>query len=138
MLVGGGAIPDDPALADGGAYYLPTILTGGVDNTATICQQEIFGPVAVVLPFDDEADLIGQANDTVFGLASGIWTADYRRAWRVARQIQAGTVYINTYKQFSISTPFTGRRESGMGHREGPRGHPVLHVGEIHLPGYHR
>lgn len=116
----GGAIPDDPALAEG-AYYLPTILTG-VDNSATICQQEIFGPVAVVLPFDDESDLIGQANDTVYGLASGIWTRDYRRAWRIARQIQAGTVYINTYKQFSISTPFTGRRESGMGVEKGREG----------------
>ncbi|MGC5164685.1 aldehyde dehydrogenase [Rhodococcus sp. DT1] len=116
----GGAIPDDPRLARG-AYYLPTVLTG-VENTSTICQEEVFGPVAVVLPFDDEADLVEQANDTVFGLACGIWTADYRRAWRVAKAVQAGTVWINTYKQFSISTPFSGLKDSGIGTEKGRDG----------------
>ncbi|OYO18332.1 aldehyde dehydrogenase [Enemella dayhoffiae] len=116
----GGEVPSDPALA-AGAYYLPTILTG-VDNAATICQEEVFGPVAVLLPFDTEEDLIAQANDTVFGLASGIWTRDHARAWRVARSIQAGTVYVNTYKQFSISTPFTARKLSGVGVEKGREG----------------
>ncbi|WP_435201845.1 aldehyde dehydrogenase [Janibacter sp. GS2] len=116
----GGALPSDPELADG-AYYLPTIIAG-VDNSATICQEEVFGPVAVVLPFDDEADLIAQANDSRYGLASGIWTADYRRIHRIARQLVAGTVYVNTYKQFSISTPFAGVRDSGMGVEKGREG----------------
>jgi betaine-aldehyde dehydrogenase len=116
----GGRVPDDAELADG-AYYLPTVLAR-VDNSATICQEEVFGPVAVVLPFDDEDDLVAQANDTVFGLACGIWTRDFNRAWRVARAIQAGTVWINTYKQFSISTPFSGLKDSGLGTEKGRDG----------------
>lgn len=113
----GGAVPTDGILADG-AYYPPTVLTGVV-NSDSICQEEIFGPVAVVLPFDDEDDLIAQANDSAYGLACGIWTENYRRALRTAKAIEAGTVWINTYKQFSISTPFTGLRDSGLGSEKG-------------------
>ncbi|MGX7732746.1 aldehyde dehydrogenase [Rhodococcus sp. 2H158] len=116
----GGAIPADERLSSG-AYYPPTVLTG-VDNSATICREEVFGPVAVVLSFDDEEDLIAQANDSVYGLACGIWTSDYRRAWRVAGAVKAGTVWINTYKQFSISTPFTGLGDSGLGTEKGREG----------------
>ncbi|MGW4094513.1 aldehyde dehydrogenase [Nocardia sp. NPDC004750] len=116
----GGSVPADPALA-AGAYYLPTVVTG-VSNSATICQEEIFGPVAVVLPFEDETNVVAQADDTVFGLACGIWTSDYRRAWRTARAVQAGTVWINTYKQFSISTPFSGLKDSGIGTEKGRDG----------------
>lgn len=106
---------------DKGAFYLPTILTG-VDNTARICQEEIFGPVLVGLPFDDEEDLVRQANQTVYGLACGIWTRDFPRAWQLARRIDAGTVWINTYKQFSISTPFGGFKDSGLGRDKGVEG----------------
>lgn len=113
----GGAIPEDPALTHG-SYYPPTILAG-VTNSDVIAQEEIFGPVAVIMPFDDEADVIAQANDTVFGLASGIWTEDYRRALRVGDAIDAGTVWVNTYKQFSISTPFSGLGDSGLGTEKG-------------------
>ncbi|RRO19945.1 aldehyde dehydrogenase [Saccharopolyspora rhizosphaerae] len=113
----GGRVPDDPDLA-AGAYYLPTLLDG-LTNDSRTCQEEIFGPVGVVLPYRDEDDLIAQANDTVFGLACGLWTRDYRRAWRIARRIDAGTVWINTYKQFSISTPFSGMKASGVGTDKG-------------------
>ncbi|GAA3108012.1 aldehyde dehydrogenase [Streptosporangium carneum] len=112
----GGRAPEGP-----GAYYLPTILDGLPNRSAT-CQEEIFGPVLVALPFTDEEDLVAQANDTVYGLACGIWTADYRRAWRIAGRIEAGTVWINTYKQFSISTPFGGMKESGIGREKGREG----------------
>lgn len=113
----GGGIPDDPRLAEGN-YYPPTILAG-VTNGDMICREEIFGPVAVVIPFEDEADVIAQANDTDYGLACGIWTDDYRRAMRIGEAIDAGTVWVNTYKQFSISTPFTGLRDSGLGTEKG-------------------
>lgn len=116
----GGEVPTDPALADG-AYYPPTIIDG-LGNSAATCQEEIFGPVAVVLPFSDEDDLVAQANDTVYGLACGLWTADYRKAWRVARAIEAGTVWVNTYKQLSISTPFSGLKDSGLGTEKGRAG----------------
>lgn len=106
---------------DSGWFYKPTILSG-LTNSARICQEEIFGPVLVALPFRDEAELLEQANDSVFGLAAGIWTRDYKRAWRIARRLETGTVWINTYKQFSISTPFTGIKDSGVGIEKGRLG----------------
>lgn len=116
----GGRRPEG-ALYERGYYYRPTILEG-LKNDARICQQEIFGPVLVALPFDDEDDLLAQANDSVYALASGIWTRDYKAAWRIGRAVQAGTVWINTYKQFSISTPFGGWRDSGLGREKGRLG----------------
>ncbi len=119
-LLTGGAAPTGEDF-DRGAYYRPTILAG-VDNTARICRDEVFGPVLVVLPFDDEADVIAQGNDNDYGLACGIWTRDFPKAWRVGRAIRTGTVWINTYKQFSISTPFGGEKDSGMGREKGRDG----------------
>jgi betaine-aldehyde dehydrogenase len=116
----GGARPKDTAQKDG-AYYLPTII-GGLDNSARTCREEIFGPVLVVMPFEDEADVIAQGNDNDYGLACGIWSTDHRRCQRVAGAIRAGTVWINTYKQFSISTPFGGDGDSGMGREKGRAG----------------
>lgn len=104
-----------------GYYYRPTILEG-VTNSDQICQQEIFGPVLVAMPFDNEEALLEQANDSVYALAAGIWTRDYKAAWRIGRAVQAGTVWINTYKQFSISTPFGGWRDSGLGREKGRLG----------------
>ena len=104
-----------------GFYYAPTIIDG-LNNSQSICQQEIFGPVLVALPFDDEDDLLAQANDSAYALAAGVWTRDYKRAWRIGRALQAGTVWINRYKQFSISTPFGGWRDSGIGREKGRLG----------------
>ena len=106
---------------DKGWFYRPTVLDG-LKNSTRIAQEEIFGPVLITLPFDDEEQLIREANDTVFGLAAGIWTRDYKRAWRIARRIEAGTVWINTYKLFSISTPFSGSKQSGIGVEKGRLG----------------
>lgn len=119
-IVAGGARPSGAHLA-AGAFYQPTVITG-ITNQAAIAQQEVFGPVLCALPFDDEDDLIAQANDSAYGLAAGIWTADYQRAWRVARALDAGTVWINTYKQLSIATPFGGFKESGLGREKGLTG----------------
>ncbi|WP_350056355.1 aldehyde dehydrogenase [Pelagibacterium sp.] len=116
----GGAIPHGDQYAKG-AYYLPTILAG-VTNDAEICRQEIFGPVLCVLPFDDEAELIAQSNDNDYGLACGVWTRDFPKAWRIARAITSGTVWVNTYKQFSVSTPFGGEKDSGTGREKGRDG----------------
>lgn len=116
----GGQRPDAEELAQG-AFYLPTII-GNLDNQATCVREEIFGPVLCVLPFDDENDLIEQANDSVYGLAGGVWTSNYQRAWRVARALQTGLIWVNTYKQLSISTPFGGFKESGLGREKGVSG----------------
>lgn len=116
----GGEIPADPALADG-SYFQPTIIEG-LNNDARACQEEIFGPVLVAMPFSDEASLIAQANDSVYGLAAGIWTRDTPRALRLSERLEAGTVWINTYKVFSVSTPFGGFKESGLGREKGIQG----------------
>jgi len=116
----GGKRPQDQSLA-GGAFYQPTIL-GGLKPDAMVVQEEIFGPVLCALTFEDEEDLIAQANNSVYGLASGVWTADYRKAWRVATRLEAGSVWINTYKQLSISTPFGGYKQSGLGREKGING----------------
>jgi betaine-aldehyde dehydrogenase len=116
----GGKRPDEPELQNG-AYYLPTIIAG-LNNQSTCVREEIFGPVLCVLPFEDEKDLIAQANDSAYGLASGIWTESYQRAWRVARALETGLVWINTYKQLSISTPFGGFKDSGIGREKGVNG----------------
>ncbi len=116
----GGAAPTGGAY-DQGAYYLPTILAG-VTNAANICREEVFGPVLVVLPFEDEADVIAQGNDNAYGLAAGIWTRDFPKAWRVAQALKTGTVWVNTYKQFSASTPFGGEKDAGLGREKGREG----------------
>ena len=119
ILTGGGR-PDQDAL-QAGAYFEATVIAG-LPNSATVCQQEIFGPVLCVLPFDDEDDLVAQANDSAYGLAAGIWTGNFPRAWRVAQRLEAGTVWINTYKQLSIATPFGGYKDSGLGREKGISG----------------
>ncbi len=119
-LFTGGARPRGEG-REAGCYYQPTIIEG-LANDSPICREEIFGPVLVALPFDDEDDLLAQANDSVYALAAGIWSRDYKRAWRIGRAVQAGTVWINTYKQFSIATPFGGWRDSGIGREKGRLG----------------
>ncbi|KGD95878.1 aldehyde dehydrogenase [Achromobacter sp. RTa] len=120
QVLTGGERPDGAGLS-AGAFYRPTVL-GGLSRDAQAVREEIFGPVLCALTFDDEEDLIEQANDSAYGLASGIWTADYRRAWRVAGRLEAGSVWINTYKQLSISTPFGGFKQSGIGREKGVNG----------------
>jgi acyl-CoA reductase-like NAD-dependent aldehyde dehydrogenase len=120
VILTGGRRPIDPAL-NGGAFFEPTIITG-LTNASVACRDEIFGPVLCVLPFDDEADLIEQANDTPFGLGCGIWTQSYQRAWRVARSIEAGLIWINTYKDLSVAVPVGGFKESGIGREKGHDG----------------
>jgi acyl-CoA reductase-like NAD-dependent aldehyde dehydrogenase len=116
----GGKRPEG-GLFDRGSYYLPTVIEG-LPNSARMCQEEIFGPVLALLPWHDEADLLAQCNDNVYGLASGIWTRDYKAAWRIGSALKTGTVWINTYKLFSVSTPFGGVKLSGTGREKGRLG----------------
>jgi acyl-CoA reductase-like NAD-dependent aldehyde dehydrogenase len=116
----GGARPQGSDYARG-SYYLPTVIEG-LPNSARMCREEIFGPVLALLPWRDEADLLAQCNDNEYGLASGIWTRDYKSAWRIGRALHTGTVWVNTYKLFSISTPFGGVKMSGIGREKGRQG----------------
>ena len=120
QLLAGGTRPSG-SLFDKGSYYLPTVFEG-LPNGARLCQEEIFGPVLALLPWSDEADLIAQCNDNVYGLAAGIWSRDYKTVWRLGRALQTGTVWVNTYKMFSSSTPFGGVKMSGTGREKGRLG----------------
>lgn len=119
LLTGGARLAG--SLYERGYYYPPTVIEG-LPNGARMVQEEIFGPVLALLPWDNEAELIAQCNDNPYGLACGIWTRDYRSAWRLGAALQTGTVWVNTYKQFSSSTPFGGVKLSGTGREKGRLG----------------
>ncbi len=112
----GGVQVADPA-GGPGLFVAPTVLTG-VTNDMRIAQEEVFGPVLSVIPFEDEADALRIANDSDFGLGAGLWTRDVARVHRMAARLQAGSVWVNTYKATSQISPFGGYKMSGLG-REG-------------------
>lgn len=101
-----------PAHLSRGAYITPTLFTD-VNNSMRIAREEIFGPVAAVIPFDGIEDAIRIANDTVYGLAAGIWTRDLNRAHRLIREIQAGVVWVNCFDEGDMTQPFGGYKQSG-------------------------
>jgi aldehyde dehydrogenase (NAD+) len=117
QLVCGGKVPTDPELVRG-FFIEPTIFTH-VENQMRVAQEEIFGPVLSVIPFQTEEEVIRQANETRYGLAAGIWTNDIRRAHRVAHALRAGTIWINSYRTLSFNTPFGGYKMSGLGFENG-------------------
>jgi len=112
-LLSGGRAPDDEALAPG-CFVQPTILAQ-VDNRMRVAQEEIFGPVLCVIPWDDEGEMLAQANDVPYGLCAGIWTRDLRKAHRTAAQLAAGYIWINQYDVFAYGAPFGGFKQSGLG-----------------------
>jgi aldehyde dehydrogenase (NAD+) len=116
-IAAGGRRPQAADLA-GGWYFEPTVMTDA-DNGMDFMQEELFGPVVGVMPFSSEDEMIRLANDTRYGLASGIWTLDINRALRFARNVEAGTVWINTYRASSFMSANGGFKESGYGRRGG-------------------
>jgi len=110
-LVAGGKA----ATVNGKGNFVQATIFADVTPEMRIAQEEIFGPVAAVIPFTDTADAVEKANQTIYGLAAGIWTRDVGRAHRIAREIRAGTVWINTYNQYDSGSPFGGYKQSGFG-----------------------
>jgi betaine-aldehyde dehydrogenase len=118
-----GSAPDGP-----GFWFPPTVLSP-VSNDDRAAREEIFGPIAAVIPFDDEADAIRLANDTIYGLSGSIWTSNGARALRVARGLETGTISINSNTSVRVTTPFGGFKQSGIGRELGP--HALEHYTEL-------
>jgi aldehyde dehydrogenase (NAD+) len=113
----GGSRADRPECGEGW-FVEPTIFTE-VRNSMRIAQEEVFGPVLAVIPFRDEDEAVAIGNDVVYGLAAGVWTRDMRRALSMAERLQAGTVWVNTYRAVSYLSPFGGYKRSGIGRESG-------------------
>ncbi len=116
-VLAGGGIPDLPDDLAGGSWIQPTIWTG-LSDAARSVREEIFGPCCHVAPFDEEDEVVARANDTDYGLAAALWTGDLSRAHRVARQLEAGITWVNSWYLRDLRTPFGGMKQSGIG-REG-------------------
>ena len=116
-VVTGGGVPEMPADLAGGAWVQPTLWTGLGDDSA-IAREEIFGPCALVMPFDTEEEVLRRVNDNDYGLATAIWTRDLQRAHRVAAAIDVGIAWVNSWFLRDLRTPFGGAKQSGIG-REG-------------------
>jgi acyl-CoA reductase-like NAD-dependent aldehyde dehydrogenase len=116
-IVSGGRPAEVEGLPDG-FFYEPTLVRSA-DPGGHLAQNEVFGPVLAVFPFSDEQQVVRLANGTRYGLAAGVWTRDLRRAHRMARALEAGTVWINMYRAMAPQSPFGGYKESGLGRQNG-------------------
>ncbi|GGE48560.1 aldehyde dehydrogenase [Agaricicola taiwanensis] len=114
LIAGGGR----PLGLDRGYYVQPTVFAD-VDNRSALAQQEVFGPVLSMIPFDTEEEVLAMANDTQYGLVAGLWTSDVTRAHRIAHQIEAGLVSVNTYRPVHFMLPYGGYKLSGIGRENG-------------------
>jgi gamma-glutamyl-gamma-aminobutyraldehyde dehydrogenase len=108
------------ALAETGGFYVEPTILDGATNSMRIAQEEIFGPVVVVIPFESEAEAVTLANDSIYALAAAVWTRDMNAAHRLSRALRAGTVWVNTFDRSSLATPFGGFKQSGFGRDRSP------------------
>lgn len=115
---GARAVVGGERLGDKGYFIEPTVLVN-TNETMRVVREEIFGPVVAAIPFTDPADVIPKANDTIYGLAAGVWTRDISKAHRLAAKLRAGTVWINCYNVFDAALPFGGYKQSGWGREMG-------------------
>jgi betaine-aldehyde dehydrogenase len=119
-------VPDDAPVAirgsapDGPGYWFPPTVLAPVANDDRAAAEEIFGPVACVIPFDGEEEAVRLANETIYGLSGSVWTGDGARALRVARALETGVISINSNTSVRVSTPFGGFKQSGVGRELGP------------------
>ena len=113
----GGAAASRPECGSGW-FVEPTIFTG-VRPTMRIANEEVFGPVLSIIPFETEDEAVQIANNTVYGLAAGVWTQSIRRALSMSERLEAGTVWVNTYRSISYMSPFGGYKRSGLGRESG-------------------
>jgi betaine-aldehyde dehydrogenase len=118
-----GSAPDGP-----GYWFAPTVLAP-VERGARAATEEIFGPIACVMPFDGEADAVALANDTIYGLSGSVWTRDGAKALRMARAMETGVISINSNTSVRVATPFGGFKQSGVGRELGP--HALEHYSEV-------
>jgi acyl-CoA reductase-like NAD-dependent aldehyde dehydrogenase len=119
-LAAQGAVPDDGKLA--GGYFVPPTIFADVENSATIAQEEIFGPVMSVIPFDTPQQVIELSNDNPYGLAAAVWTSDVKKAINTARSLRAGIVWINDTQPAPTEAPWGGYKQSGIGRELGREG----------------
>ena len=128
-------VPDDAPVAirgsapDGPGYWFPPTVLAPVSNDDRAAREEIFGPVACVIPFSDEAEAVRLANDTIYGLSGSVWTRDGAKALRVTRALETGVISINSNTSVRVATPFGGFKQSGVGRELGP--HALEHYTEV-------